>query len=102
MGVLQRIAIAYLVAALCEIWLKNGDDHDVRDVNVDPESSLLRKYQLQWAVTLMICIEFLLVLYGLHVPDWEYQISTNDQTTSVSALKTFLVKCGVRGDTGPA
>ncbi|PON83451.1 hypothetical protein TorRG33x02_207230 [Trema orientale] len=104
MGVLQRIAIAYLVAALCEIWLKKGDDREVRDVNVDYSgSSLLRKYQLQWAVTFMICIAYLLVLYGLHVPDWEYQIPTIiDQTTSFSAPKTFLVKCGVRGDTGPA
>lgn len=39
--ILQRIAIAYLVAALCEIWLK-GD----RDVNSG--SSLLRNYRLQW------------------------------------------------------
>ncbi|KAK8672788.1 hypothetical protein V6N13_111149 [Hibiscus sabdariffa] len=41
MGILQRIAIAYLVAALCEIWLK-GDDHATSQL------ALLRKYRLQW------------------------------------------------------
>ncbi|PON34515.1 hypothetical protein PanWU01x14_343760 [Parasponia andersonii] len=92
MGVLQRIAIAYLVVAFCEIWLK-------RDRDVNSGSSLLRNYQLQWAVTWMICIVYLLVLYSLYVPDWEYQIPVE---TSFNAPKTFLVKCGVRGDTGPA
>ncbi|PON37222.1 hypothetical protein PanWU01x14_322000 [Parasponia andersonii] len=47
----------------------------------------------------MICIVYLLVLYGLYVPDWEYQIPFE---SSFNSPKTFLVKCGVRGDTGPA
>ncbi|XP_020975771.1 heparan-alpha-glucosaminide N-acetyltransferase-like [Arachis ipaensis] len=50
-----RIAIAYLVAALCEIWLKCND-------SVNSVLSLLRKYRYQG----------------------------------------YIVKCGVRGDTGPA
>ena len=37
----QRIAIAYLVAAMCEIWLK-GDNH------VTSELTLLTKYRSQW------------------------------------------------------
>ena len=47
----------------------------------------------------MISFVYLLLLYGLYVPDWEYQIPIEN---SSSAPKTFLVKCGVRGDTGPA
>ncbi|XVF58901.1 hypothetical protein PTKIN_Ptkin07bG0103300 [Pterospermum kingtungense] len=93
MGILQRIAIAYLVAAMCEIWLK-GDDQ------VTSELSLLRKYQFQWVVALVVTIIYISLLYGLYVPDWEYQIT--DATTSSSAPKIFAVKCGVRGDTGPA
>ncbi|URE12285.1 hypothetical protein MUK42_24690 [Musa troglodytarum] len=54
MGVLQRIAIAYLLAAICEIWLKTDD-------NVDNGYSLIKRYRLQ-----------------------------------------LYVRCGVRGDTGPA
>ncbi|KAF3430878.1 hypothetical protein FNV43_RR25608 [Rhamnella rubrinervis] len=91
-GILQRIAIAYLVAALCEIWLK-GDD------NVNSGLSLLRKYQSQWVLALMLTTLYLSLLYGLYVPSWEYQIPTE---SSLSPPKIFSVNCGVRGDTGPA
>jgi len=37
---LQRIAIAYLLAAICEIWLKRDDD-------VDSGLDLLRRYRYQ-------------------------------------------------------
>lgn len=92
MGILQRIAIAYLVGALCEIWLK-GDDHASSDSNV------LRKYRFQWVVASVLISIYISLLYGLYVPDWEYQIPVDG---SFSAPKTFSVKCGVRGDTGPA
>ncbi|RDX91438.1 Heparan-alpha-glucosaminide N-acetyltransferase [Mucuna pruriens] len=86
MGILQRIALGYLLTALCEIWLKSDDT-----VNSGP--SLLRK-----AVALILSVVYLCLLYGLYVPDWEYQIPTEPS----SVPKTFSVKCGVRGDTGPA
>ncbi|XAR48270.1 Heparan-alpha-glucosaminide N-acetyltransferase [Bertholletia excelsa] len=92
MGILQRIAIAYLLTAACEIWLK-GDN------KVNSGLSLLRKYQSQWAMAFALIALYLTLLYGLVVPDWEYQISTE---TSSLAPKIFSVKCGVRGDTGPA
>ncbi|XP_050276002.1 uncharacterized protein LOC126718021 isoform X2 [Quercus robur] len=92
LGILQRIAIAYLLTALCEIWLKGVD-------NVNSGSSLLRKYRFQWFFALMLTTLYLFLLYGLYVPDWEYQIPIK---SSSSAPKMFSVKCGVRGDTGPA
>ncbi|XP_019095758.1 PREDICTED: heparan-alpha-glucosaminide N-acetyltransferase-like isoform X2 [Camelina sativa] len=88
----QRIAIAYLVAALCEIWLKGSH-------NVSSELSMIKKYRFHWVVAFVITTIYLSLLYGLYVPDWEYQISREDQGSS-----TFLnlkVKCGVRGHTGP-
>ncbi|XP_019456916.1 PREDICTED: heparan-alpha-glucosaminide N-acetyltransferase-like [Lupinus angustifolius] len=91
MGILQRIAIAYLLTALCEIWLKADD-------TVNSGSSLARKYRYQWAVALFLSGLYLCLLYGLYVPDWEYQIPTEPS----SAPMTFSVKCGVRGDTRPA
>ncbi|KAK3003601.1 hypothetical protein RJ639_019847 [Escallonia herrerae] len=39
----KRIAIAYMVSAVCEIWLK-GDDG-----KVNSGISLLRKYRIQWS-----------------------------------------------------
>ncbi|XP_010442195.1 PREDICTED: heparan-alpha-glucosaminide N-acetyltransferase-like isoform X2 [Camelina sativa] len=92
MGILQRIAIAYLVAALCEMWLKGSH-------NVSSELSMIRKYRFHWMVAFVFTTIYLSLLYGLYVPDWEYQISSEDQGSS-----TFLnlkVKCGVRGHTGP-
>ncbi|KAL0737813.1 hypothetical protein Bca4012_014023 [Brassica carinata] len=92
MGILQRIAIAYLVAALCEIWFKGNN-------KVTSELSMIKKYKFHWVVAFVITTTYLYLLYGLYVPDWEYQISTQDQGST-----TFLnlkVKCGVRGNTGP-
>ncbi|KAF7838725.1 heparan-alpha-glucosaminide N-acetyltransferase [Senna tora] len=90
MGILQRIAVAYLLAALCEIWLK-GDD------TVNSGKSLLRKYRYQWAVALFLTSLYLCLLYGLYVPDWQYRIPTEPSLPS----KIVSVKCGVRADTGP-
>nr|AGT16089.1 hypothetical protein SHCRBa_224_E06_F_260 [Saccharum hybrid cultivar R570] len=89
MGILQRIAIAYLLAAICEIWLKGDDD-------VDSGYGLLRRYRYQLFVGLVLSIAYTILLYGIYVPDWEYQIS------GPGSEKSFSVKCGVRGDTGPA
>ncbi|KAL5215544.1 hypothetical protein ABZP36_006945 [Zizania latifolia] len=89
MGILQRIAIAYLVTALCEIWLKGDDD-------VDSGIDLLKRNRYQLFIGLIVAITYMAFLYGTYVPDWEYQISVPG-----SMEKSFFVKCGVRGDTGP-
>ncbi|KAJ8759917.1 hypothetical protein K2173_010063 [Erythroxylum novogranatense] len=91
-GILQRIAIAYLVAAACEIWLK-GDDSDTS------ATSALKKYRLQWIMALVLVFLYLALLYGLYVPDWEFQLPIGE---SSSAPKILSVKCEVRGDTSPA
>ncbi|XP_023633990.1 heparan-alpha-glucosaminide N-acetyltransferase isoform X2 [Capsella rubella] len=94
MGILQRIAIAYLVAALCEIWLKGHH-------NVSSELSMIKKYRFHWVVAFVITTIYLSLLYGLYVPDWEYQISTEDQASTLTTFLNLKVKCGVRGHTGP-
>ncbi|XP_019189353.1 PREDICTED: heparan-alpha-glucosaminide N-acetyltransferase-like isoform X2 [Ipomoea nil] len=97
-GVLQRIAIAYFVTAISEIWLKN-------DCKVDSGLSLLKRYQYQWAMAFVLIAIYLSLLYGLYVPDWEYQIPAemvSSDTKILSHSLPFKVKCGVRGDTGPA
>ncbi|KAK2980052.1 hypothetical protein RJ640_000118 [Escallonia rubra] len=100
MGTLQRIAIAYMVSAVCEIWLK-GDDgkcdigHMEEDEHLNPHIGEKRHVVLMEgnfiefidgkAVALALTAIYLSLLYGLYVPDWNYQ-----------------VKCGLRGDTGPS
>ncbi|KAG6470596.1 hypothetical protein ZIOFF_071670 [Zingiber officinale] len=90
MGVLQRIAIAYLFAAICEIWLKTDD-------NIDSGTSVSRLDKLQLLLCLVLTAIYTILLYGLYVPDWQYEIPAEGFTT-----KFFSVKCGVRGDTGPS
>uniref|UniRef100_A0A0E0R9G0 Heparan-alpha-glucosaminide N-acetyltransferase catalytic domain-containing protein n=1 Tax=Oryza rufipogon TaxID=4529 RepID=A0A0E0R9G0_ORYRU len=92
MGVLQRIAIAYLVVALCEIWLRRVSSGG----NIGSGSMLITRYHHQMFVGLVLVVTYLVILYGLHVPDWEYEVTSPDST-----VKHFLVKCGVKGDTGP-
>ncbi|KAK3142716.1 hypothetical protein QOZ80_4BG0350340 [Eleusine coracana subsp. coracana] len=89
MGILQRIAVAYLLTALCEIWLKGDED-------VDYGFDLLKRYRYQLFVGSVVAITYMALLYGTFVPDWEYQISGPGSTE-----QTLFVKCGVRGDTSP-
>jgi predicted acyltransferase len=87
MGILQRIAIAYLLAAICEIWLKRDDD-------VDSGLDLLRRYPYQLFVGLVLSFTYTVLLYGIYVPDWEYQISgpgSIEKSFSVSAVLLHLL-----------
>lgn len=90
MGVLQRIAIAYLLTALCEIW-------STSDVLVDSGYSLMKKYRMQLIIGSLLTTTYMFLLYGLFVPDWDYQIPLQDGMS-----RFYAVKCGVRGDTSPA
>ncbi|KAI4340606.1 hypothetical protein MLD38_025425 [Melastoma candidum] len=87
LGILQRIAISYLISALCEIWLK-------RDGNASSGYDLLHKYRHHWALVMVLTVLYIALTYGLFVPDWHYQLPSQSEK--------ILVKCGVRGDTGPA
>ncbi|KAL5540463.1 hypothetical protein UlMin_043931 [Ulmus minor] len=51
-------------------------------------------------VALILSTIYLALLYGLKVPNWEYHIPIENSTSPAST--SFLVKCGVRGDTGLA
>lgn len=71
MGVLQRISIGYLFAAMSEIWL-------VDSITVDSPMAFVKKYYIQWMVAFLFCTFYMCLLYGLYVPDWEFEVpSTN-------------------------
>ncbi|RZC81125.1 hypothetical protein C5167_043711 [Papaver somniferum] len=91
LGTLQRIAIAYLLTAVCEIWLK-------REGVVKSGRTMFKKYKFQWIFVLVLTVTYTALLYGLHVADWEYQIPNENSSFSSNITS---VKCGVRGDTGP-
>ncbi|XP_077220368.1 uncharacterized protein LOC143854355 isoform X2 [Tasmannia lanceolata] len=96
-GILQRISIAYIIAALCEIWFSPRKSRDVR-------VGVFKSYYFHWFFTFSLSTIYLGLLYGLYVPDWQFKVpqSTSSSISSNSSYAVYKVKCEVRGDLGPA
>uniref|UniRef100_A0A0E0G7K4 Heparan-alpha-glucosaminide N-acetyltransferase catalytic domain-containing protein n=1 Tax=Oryza nivara TaxID=4536 RepID=A0A0E0G7K4_ORYNI len=71
--------------------LQGGFFHGVRSLTFGVDITKIR------VVALLLSTMYTVILNGVYVPDWEYQISGPGSTE-----KSFSVRCGVRGDTGPA
>ncbi|KAG9156390.1 hypothetical protein Leryth_009247 [Lithospermum erythrorhizon] len=91
LGILQRIAIGYLVAAMCEIWLPCQKRRG---------AGYFKSYIGHWCIMLLLSAIYLVLLYGLHVPDWQF--SALEATSSPVLNGSYKVNCSVRGDLGPA
>ncbi|KAK4798055.1 hypothetical protein SAY86_030381 [Trapa natans] len=89
-GILQRISIGYLIAALCEIWLTRRTHSEV---------AVLKSYHWHWFLATFLSVVYLCLLYGLYVPDWQFEALSSAEATS-STL--YTVECSSRGDLGPA
>ncbi|GAB2291932.1 hypothetical protein Dimus_026182 [Dionaea muscipula] len=94
MGILQRISIAYVITALCEIWLPSERWK---------RSGLFRHYFWQWCLVFALSFIYIGLLNGLYVPDWEFKVSEPTSYIAVSnSSYVYKVKCDTRGDLGPA
>ncbi|CAN1751815.1 Heparan-alpha-glucosaminide N-acetyltransferase [Linum perenne] len=94
LGILQRISIGYIVAAVCEIWLSNRRKGDI---------GIIRSYYLHWVAGFAIVAVYARLSYGVYVPDWKFALpDAQDRVYTVSACSVLGVKCAVRGDVGPA
>ncbi|KNA09996.1 hypothetical protein SOVF_148430 [Spinacia oleracea] len=94
MGILQRISIAYLVAALCEIWLPCQKWR---------KFGIVKTYFWQWCVALLLSSVYIGLLYGLYVPDWEINTSnTGLALPAANGTHVYKVNCGRRGNLSPA
>ncbi|MED6137762.1 hypothetical protein PIB30_067997 [Stylosanthes scabra] len=94
LGILQRIAIGYIVAALCEIWLlpPRGKQHN-----------FLTSYFSHWFVAVILLAIYSGLLYGLYVPDWQFSVSSSTSSLPpIDGGNSYTVNCSVRGDLGPA
>ncbi|XP_074287625.1 uncharacterized protein LOC141612753 [Silene latifolia] len=92
MGILQRISIAYLAAALCEIWLP---------CRKWKRFGIMRFNFMHWCVVGILCAVYSGLIYGLFVPDWHISNSSSSFSSSNSTV-LLKVKCGSRGDLSPA
>ncbi|XP_015582430.1 heparan-alpha-glucosaminide N-acetyltransferase isoform X2 [Ricinus communis] len=95
-GILQRISIGYIVAALCEIWLS-------RRTQSQREIGFFKNYYWHWVVAFSLSAVYLGLLYGLYVPDWQFEMSNAASSAlPINGSNVYMVKCSVRGDLGPA
>lgn len=93
-GILQRIALAYMVVSLLEIFTKNADSE-----NESPSHfSIFNLYRWQWLASICILVIYLAVIYATYVPDWEFTVRNSD---SPDYGKVFIVTCGTRGRLDP-
>ncbi|XP_019440579.1 PREDICTED: heparan-alpha-glucosaminide N-acetyltransferase-like [Lupinus angustifolius] len=93
-GILQRIALAYLVVALVEIFSKSSVPNDPEPTQL----SVFKLYYWHWLVGACILTLYMALLYGIYVPDWQFTIHNPE---SVYNGTTFTVTCGVRGKLDP-
>ncbi|TYI57849.1 hypothetical protein E1A91_D11G311300v1 [Gossypium mustelinum] len=93
-GILQRIAFAYLVVALAEIFLKDAQSNDI----AAGYCSVFRLYCWHWLLGACILILYLAMLYGIYVPDWQFAV--HDKESAVYG-RVFAVDCNVRGKLNP-
>ncbi|KAF3782757.1 Heparan-alpha-glucosaminide N-acetyltransferase [Nymphaea thermarum] len=95
LGVLQRISIGYLVVSLAEIWL-------VGDMTVDSFMAFVKKYSTQWILMVLLSLTYVSLLYGLYVPNWEFEIMYKDAASNLNGtIQAQTVECGFRGSLGP-
>ncbi|KAJ8443995.1 hypothetical protein Cgig2_020841 [Carnegiea gigantea] len=85
LGVLQRISIGYLLASISEIWL-------VKNVAVDSALAFARRYYIQWLSTVLICVVYVCLLYGIYVPTWKYELQATKSKMFISSIQTLLDK----------
>ncbi|KAK9153885.1 hypothetical protein Sjap_001365 [Stephania japonica] len=92
-GILQRIALVYLVVALIEIVTIK-----TRPTVLGPGYfSIFSSYRLQWAGGFIAFVIYMVTTYSLYVPDWSFTALIDGHHT-----ERLTVKCGVRGHLGPA
>ncbi|KAI3514691.1 hypothetical protein L1887_13311 [Cichorium endivia] len=92
MGVLQRIAIGYLLASITEIWCVNSNE-------VNSAIAFGRKYYIQWLFVFVLGVLYMSILYGLYIPDWSFEVMNGN--FSSYGKETQIVQCGVRSSLEP-
>ncbi|RVW31610.1 Heparan-alpha-glucosaminide N-acetyltransferase [Vitis vinifera] len=93
-GILQRIALAYLVVALLEITTKKAQAKDLSP----GQFSIFKLYCWHWLMGACVLIVYMAVSYGTYVPDWHFTVHDRD---SADYGKVLTVACGARGKLDP-
>ncbi|KAK4406961.1 hypothetical protein Sango_0277100 [Sesamum angolense] len=95
MGVLQRIAIGYLLASATEIWL-------VKNTVVNSAVAFVRRYSFQIGAGILLGLLYMVLLYGLYVPNWAFDVSSLTMIVPTSLGASTETECSISSpDYGP-
>lgn len=94
-GILQRIALAYLVVALIEVLTLKFRPGELGSNPL----AIFRGYSWQWMGGFIVFLIYMVTTYALYVPDWSFVYHNEGD---INDGKRFTVKCGRRGQLGPA
>ncbi|KAH6820090.1 heparan-alpha-glucosaminide N-acetyltransferase-like protein [Perilla frutescens var. hirtella] len=95
-GILQRIALAYLVVALVEIMTRSSVSKGL--VTGIGKLSIFKLYFWHWIVATCVLSVYLAMLYGIYVHDWQFRVKNTD---SPDFGKILTVACNMRGNLDP-
>ncbi|KAK9062726.1 hypothetical protein SSX86_019915 [Deinandra increscens subsp. villosa] len=91
-GILQRIALVYMVVALIETFTAK-----LRPTVIEPGYfSIFTAFRWQWLGGLIAFLIYMITTFALYVPNWSFTIHQD------VGSETFTVECGMRGHLGPA
>ncbi|XP_027070188.1 uncharacterized protein [Coffea arabica] len=91
-GILQRIALVYLIVALIETFTTK-----LRPTAISPGfRSIFTAYKWQWLGGFVSFLIYMITVFTLYVPDWTFVVHHGH------AAGKYTVKCGMRGHFGPA
>ncbi|KAI3496204.1 hypothetical protein L1887_38559 [Cichorium endivia] len=93
-GILQRIALAYLIVGLLEIATQGAQP---KELPPGP-FSIYKLYFWHWVVGVCVLIVYMGVIYGTYVPSWQFTVQNTD---SADYGKILTVTCDVRGKLDP-
>ncbi|KAF4364778.1 hypothetical protein F8388_018454 [Cannabis sativa] len=93
-GILQRIALSYLVVALVEIFTRKSQAEELSS----RWFSIFKLYAWHWILGAGVIVVYLAIIYGTYVPDWHFTIHDKD---NINYGKSFPVTCNVRGKLDP-
>ncbi|XP_042428405.1 heparan-alpha-glucosaminide N-acetyltransferase-like [Zingiber officinale] len=94
-GILQRIALVYLLVALVEVLTTKIRPSKITDA----PWALFVAYRWQWIFGFVSFVIYMVTTFSVYVPDWSFVYHAEGD---INDGKRFFVKCGVRGHLGPA
>ncbi|CAN1307875.1 Heparan-alpha-glucosaminide N-acetyltransferase [Linum perenne] len=88
-GILQRIALVYMIVALIETFTIKQ-----RQTILNPNHfSIFTAYRWQWLGGFVAFLVYMITVFSLYVPDWSF-VHRDEKIR-------YTVKCGMRGHFGP-